>query len=176
MWPDGGRIQNPEGAVLRLSTIVLFRFRSSVNRASHKHPHSRLLFKNSGSGGIRTHASEETGALNQRLRPLGHATCLLYTAGETRLLQRWELGEQGQNMIPPRIELGTFCVLGRCDNRYTTESLVKRTVRSNAIIFALLGGERLGFTKTKEILRAGFEPATYGYPHSQSSTVHRSTN
>jgi hypothetical protein len=31
--------------------------------------------KNSnGSGGIRTHASEETGALNQRLRPLGHAT------------------------------------------------------------------------------------------------------
>ena len=30
----------------------------------------------SGSGGIRTHASEETGALNQRLRPLGHATSL----------------------------------------------------------------------------------------------------
>ena len=30
--------------------------------------------KFSGSGGIRTHASEETGALNQRLRPLGHAT------------------------------------------------------------------------------------------------------
>jgi hypothetical protein len=29
-----------------------------------------------GSGGIRTHASEETGALNQRLRPLGHATYL----------------------------------------------------------------------------------------------------
>ena len=35
-----------------------------------------LLFnkKMNGSGGIRTHASEETGALNQRLRPLGHAT------------------------------------------------------------------------------------------------------
>ena len=29
-----------------------------------------------GSGGIRTHASEETGALNQRLRPLGHATLI----------------------------------------------------------------------------------------------------
>ena len=28
---------------------------------------------NSDSGGIRTHASEKTGALNQRLRPLGHA-------------------------------------------------------------------------------------------------------
>ena len=32
-----------------------------------------------GSGGIRTHASEETGALNQRLRPLGHATWILKT-------------------------------------------------------------------------------------------------
>ena len=31
-----------------------------------------------GSGGIRTHASEETGALNQRLRPLGHATFLYF--------------------------------------------------------------------------------------------------
>ena len=30
--------------------------------------------KQPGSGGIRTHASEETGALIQRLRPLGHAT------------------------------------------------------------------------------------------------------
>ena len=30
--------------------------------------------KKIGSGGIRTHASEETGALNQRLRSLGHAT------------------------------------------------------------------------------------------------------
>ncbi|GBN18273.1 hypothetical protein AVEN_235754-1, partial [Araneus ventricosus] len=28
------------------------------------------------SGSDRTHASEETGALNQRLRPLGHATTL----------------------------------------------------------------------------------------------------
>ena len=34
--------------------------------------------KSVGSGGIRTHASEETGALNQRLRPLGHATSWLY--------------------------------------------------------------------------------------------------
>ncbi len=30
--------------------------------------------KSYGSGEIRTRASEETGALNQRLRPLGHAT------------------------------------------------------------------------------------------------------
>ena len=25
-------------------------------------------------------------------------------------------------MFPPRIELGTFRVLGECDNRYTTET------------------------------------------------------
>ncbi|KAL5015590.1 hypothetical protein ScPMuIL_007329, partial [Solemya velum] len=31
------------------------------------------ILKLCGSGGIRTHASEETGALNQRLRPVGHA-------------------------------------------------------------------------------------------------------
>ena len=31
-----------------------------------------------GSGEIRTRASEETGALNQRLRPLGHATLHIY--------------------------------------------------------------------------------------------------
>ena len=36
-----------------------------------------LVYKKIGSGGIRTHASEETGALNQRLRPLGHATYYL---------------------------------------------------------------------------------------------------
>ena len=33
--------------------------------------------KTFGSGGIRAHAPEETGALNQRLRPLGHATFLV---------------------------------------------------------------------------------------------------
>ena len=37
--------------------------------------------KKFGSGGIRTHATFVTGALNQRLRPLGHATlltCVVY--------------------------------------------------------------------------------------------------
>jgi hypothetical protein len=34
------------------------------------------VLKSFGSDGIRTHAPEETGALNQRLRPLGHATLL----------------------------------------------------------------------------------------------------
>ena len=52
-----------------------------------------LLYKKvGGSGGIRTHASEETGALNQRLRPLGHATvCILNCYLEcTWLSHHWE--------------------------------------------------------------------------------------
>jgi hypothetical protein len=40
-----------------------------------KRTEERIKYLITGSGGIRTHASEETGALNQRLRPLGHATC-----------------------------------------------------------------------------------------------------
>ena len=39
-----------------------------------------------GSGGIRTHAPEETGALNQRLRPLGHATFLVLRKHVTHML------------------------------------------------------------------------------------------
>ena len=36
-----------------------------------------------GSGGIRTHAIEMTGALDQRLRPLGHATCTVEAFPQT---------------------------------------------------------------------------------------------
>ena len=43
----------------------------------HVLPDVEMTFKKFGSGGIRTHAPEETGALNQRLRPLGHATLKL---------------------------------------------------------------------------------------------------
>ena len=43
----------------------------------HVLPDVEMTFKKFGSGGIRTHAPEETGALNQRLRPLGHATLLV---------------------------------------------------------------------------------------------------
>ena len=43
--------------------------------------------KRFGSGGIRTHASEETGALNQRLRPLGHATFLTTCEGKNLEIQ-----------------------------------------------------------------------------------------
>ena len=36
-----------------------------------------------GNGGIRTHAIEMTGALNQRLRPLGHATLGIHSLPNT---------------------------------------------------------------------------------------------
>jgi hypothetical protein len=39
-----------------------------------------------GSGGIRTHAPEETGALIQRLRPLGHTTQLLTSFSKKLLI------------------------------------------------------------------------------------------
>ena len=43
-----------------------------------------MTFQKLGSGGIRTHAPEETGALNQRLRPLGHATLKLKLKAKMR--------------------------------------------------------------------------------------------
>ena len=48
--------------------------------------------KKIGSGGIRTHASEETGALNQRLRPLGHATHTYGLWHNESTINRPELG------------------------------------------------------------------------------------
>ena len=45
--------------------------------------------KKLGSGGIRTHASAETGALNQRLRPLGHATRLHLIRAELVQRHNW---------------------------------------------------------------------------------------
>ncbi|KAG8227753.1 hypothetical protein J437_LFUL007543 [Ladona fulva] len=59
--------------------------------------------KINGSGGIRTHASEETGALNQRLRPLGHATCINFLAvtnGGIRTHASEETGALNQRLRP----------------------------------------------------------------------------
>ena len=52
--------------------------------ASLPDSHSKVQGKKFGSGGIRTRASEETGALNQRLRPLGHATSSRARANNVR--------------------------------------------------------------------------------------------
>ena len=75
------------------------------------------LKKHYGSGGIRTHASEETGALNQRLRPLGHATLDIFqiwallerivplTAHFLAQLHSWLAGTMQKNKIGPLAEL-----------------------------------------------------------------------
>ena len=66
-----------------LEWVAIFFSRSPALRAdalTSEPPGKPVLFelqgspKRIGSGGIRTHAPEETGALIQRLRPLGHAT------------------------------------------------------------------------------------------------------
>ena len=65
-----------------LSCFEIERFLSLWPRSSKTVP---------GSGGIRTHASEETGALNQRLRPLGHATLLgMQRATQTLATLFWQ--------------------------------------------------------------------------------------
>ena len=59
------------------------------------------FFKNTfGSGGIRTHASEETGALNQRLRPLGHATLLQEGKQESKVAPTSEQVLMGGANLP----------------------------------------------------------------------------
>ncbi|GFT30299.1 hypothetical protein TNCV_2376051 [Trichonephila clavipes] len=59
------RLQRPpRSGVFRLARVVMQVSAAKTKGAKNK----------PGSGGIRTHASEETGALNQRLRPLGHFT------------------------------------------------------------------------------------------------------
>ena len=62
--------------------LILWITTLAIIKETLDYRHCAPLFKKKnqnvyGSGGIRTHASEETGALNQRLRPLGHATFLL---------------------------------------------------------------------------------------------------
>ncbi|GIY12868.1 uncharacterized protein CEXT_329061 [Caerostris extrusa] len=72
---------------------------SALDRSATLRRRRRLI---SGSGGIRTHASEETGALNQRLRPLGHATGdgLISGSGGIRTHASEETGALNQRLRP----------------------------------------------------------------------------
>jgi hypothetical protein len=65
-----------------------------------------MQIKRVGSGGIRTHASEETGALNQRLRPLGHATRLFWGARQVR--EASMSAAQTDNSVGARRDRETF--------------------------------------------------------------------
>ena len=84
----------------RLSTFncvcihyLSYRLIAATHDCLRKHDVHCKKLKKLGSGGIRTHASEETDALNQRLRPLGHATeyrvagiCHKFTFNHLKLL------------------------------------------------------------------------------------------
>ena len=66
-----------------------------------------------GRSGIRTHASEETGALNQRLRPLGHptATGLLTTSFCRQLNQliNLSINNRCSSIFPDNLFKGANC-------------------------------------------------------------------
>ena len=81
-YPENERFSRSNWPVLKLKHLNETR-RAYFNIPNIIEVKERLYFaekienemkKSFGSGGIRTHAPEETGALNQRLRPLGHAT------------------------------------------------------------------------------------------------------
>ncbi len=55
--------------------------------------------KGYGSGGIRTHAPEETGALNQRLRPLGHATLLFIVLAYIAIIPEGQVFQSRRNLF-----------------------------------------------------------------------------
>ncbi len=79
--------------------------------------------KGFGSGGIRTHAPEETGALNQRLRPLGHATLWL-------LGQAYSHNKRGAGfLIPPKLVSSNYQSLIRhlFESKYTWPKKRRRT-------------------------------------------------
>ena len=62
-----------------ITDAILVSFSDSAQLLQLCIPFQMFVFQTKsflGSGGIRTHAIEMTGALNQRLRPLGHATLL----------------------------------------------------------------------------------------------------
>ena len=63
-------------------------------------------------------------------------------------------------LLPPRLDLGTFCVLGRCDNQYTmasmsfyrfqdSESVVKWHLLGVFIVATLFAKEKVVFIKIR---------------------------
>ena len=137
---------------------------------------TKIRLSRRGSGGIRTHASEETGALNQRLRPLGHATnsrVLLIVFAITNGIRRaFFLGDSikkipWRNGSAPDSRSGGCVFESRRDQRCP-----KFGAYSEFWVFCCCKHQTV-ISKDK-ILRAGVEPATYGFQ--LPTTVHRSTN
>ena len=77
---------------------------------------------------------------------------------DTRLVKKTQKKSNGKQLMPPRLELGIFCVLGRCDNHYTmapirlhrfldSESVVKWHLLIVCIIETLFAMEKLGSSR-----------------------------
>ena len=76
----------------------------------------------------------------------------------TALVKKTQNMSNGKKLMPPRLELGTFCVLGRCDNHYTmapislqrfleSESMVKWHLLIVCIIETLFAIEKMGSSR-----------------------------
>ena len=81
LTPQQKPLQNGDRKLYGLYDIMTSYWRDPARANLHyfKIPFTWKMEEKCGSGGIRTHASWETGALNQRLRPLGHTTvCRLH--------------------------------------------------------------------------------------------------
>ena len=113
---------------------MLVVYASSQGQVGHESVSSRLSKSPCGSGGIRTRASEETGALNQRLRPLGHAT------GTTMLRTSLRSRCTGQ-VFPVVSSINTTCFVTK--------------VTSLIVIIS----HWLEFLLQNHLSEAGFEPA-----------------
>ena len=78
----------------------------------------------------------------------------------TGLVKKTQKMSNGKKLMPPRLELGTFCVLGRCDNRYSmapirlqrfldSESVVKWHLLTVCIIETLFAIEKVGSSRSE---------------------------
>ena len=101
---------------------------------AHEQPPKKK--KRFGSGGIRTHAIEMTGALNQRLRPLGHATNYLWTLTSEFILLSIG-GAQRQNVRNLQASL-LLLSTGICKCMYTIANSTNCEKESLPVEFRIL--------------------------------------
>ena len=68
-------------------------------------------------------ASQMTSLILQRANPKSFSVCVIFPVclyGRSfKIILSWK---KQTKLFPSGIEPETFCVLGRCDNRYTTET------------------------------------------------------
>ena len=99
----------PKAGIIPLDHLATASGGSTRKKRNDDLARERKCKKFYGSGGIRTHAPEETGALNQRLRPLGHATLCLPAFPKPAKTQAFMSSLLYLKSMPPvRLELTAF--------------------------------------------------------------------